>query len=253
MLPYEITKTSGADFDIDKLYLWRPSFKIVEIKSNGHKIKVPQYVKYEDTPIYKMDEKQLNNAIIDLFWSVLENPASAVQELYPNSYDMTQKAAYIGTLFHNQQYDAKIRYEFQKVHPNERYDNASKFNFLRNTDIDDLQSWYTTGLNRCSLMNQSYFFDLNSKGKGMLGIMAVNNVFLSLLQHTNVSIADNYRVTINNNRPYKLYETTITKNIDGKNTKVLSSLTLAEFLAAAPDSAKDPTLVFLGIIRMLMH
>lgn len=247
MLPYEITKTSGADFDIDKLYLWRPSFDIVTIESNGYKIKVPKYVEYKGTPIHKMNEKQLNNAIIDLFWSVLENPASAVQELYPNSYDMTQKAAYIGTLYHNNRYDARIRQEFQKKYPDREYNAESKFNFLKNTDIDDLQSWYTTGLNRCSLMNQSYFFDLNSKGKGMLGIMAVNNVFLSLLQHTKVSIKDDYVVTINGRRPYKLYETTTSKNIDGNESKVLSSLTLAEFLAAAPDSAKDPTLVFLGI------
>lgn len=247
MLPYEITKTSGADFDIDKLYLWRPSFDIVTVESNGYKIKVPKYVEYKGTPIHKMNEKQLNNAIIDLFWSVLENPASAVQELYPNSYDMTQKAAYIGTLYHNKKYDARIRHEFQKKYPDKEYNAESKFNFLKNTDIDDLQSWYTTGLNRCSLMNQSYFFNLNSKGKGMLGIMAVNNVFLSLLQHTKVSIKDDYTVTINGRRPYKLYETTTSRNIDGNDIKVLSSLTLTEFLAAAPDSAKDPTLVFLGI------
>lgn len=254
MLPYEITKTSGADFDIDKLYLWRYSFDIETVEVNGIKKRIPRYVKYTDEngnmiPIHKMTEKQLNNAIIDLFWTVLENEASAVQELFPNSYDSTQKAAYIGTLFHNAQYDSRIRNEYMKNSNfrKEPYNNKNKLLFLKSMDIDKLQSWYSTGLNRCSLMNQSYFFDLNSKGKGMLGIMAVNNVFLALLQHTKVSIDNKYRVTINGNDRYKLYEPLIQKEIDGSLKKVLSSLTLAEFLAAAPDSAKDPTLVFLGI------
>ena len=262
MLPYEITKTSGADFDIDKIYTWRHSFKIVSKEvsytdKNGETktrtIKVPEYIDYKDTAIHEMSEEQINNAIIDLFWEVLEHPESAIQELYPNSYDQTQKAAYIGTLFFNSEFDKRIQNEFNKYYDAQvangersskpKYTNGNKLEFLKSMDIDKLQSWYEVGLNRCSLLNQSYFFDLNSKGKGMLGIMAVNNVFLSLLQHTNVQIAPQYRVMINNQEKYDLHS--VTQQKDGN--EVLSSLTLSEFLAAAPDSAKDPTLVFLGI------
>ena len=262
MLPYEITKTSGADFDIDKIYTWRHSFKIVskEIsytdkdgETKTRTIKVPEYIDYKDTAIHEMSEEQINNAIIDLFWEVLEHPESAIQELYPNSYDQTQKAAYIGTLFFNSEFNKRIQNEFNKYYDAQvangersskpKYTNGNKLEFLKSMDIDKLQSWYEIGLNRCSLLNQSYFFDLNSKGKGMLGIMAVNNVFLSLLQHTNVQIAPQYRVMINNQEKYDLHSVTQQKN----GNEVLSSLTLSEFLAAAPDSAKDPTLVFLGI------
>ena len=253
MLPYEITKTSGADFDIDKLYLWRYSFEMVEMEHDGRKIKIPKYVDYANEEIHKMSEKQINNAIIDLFWTVLEHPASAMQELIPNSYDNTQKAAYIGTLFHGEGYNKVIERKFNESEEEKakqdpdyvkrEYTQKNKLKFLQEMDIDTLQSWYSIGLNRCSLLNQTYFFDLNSKGKGMLGIMAVNNVFLSLLQHTKVSVRPQYAVTINGHTPYKLYERTVNK--DGE--KYLSSLTLSEFLAAAPDSAKDPTLVFLGI------
>lgn len=253
MLPYEITKTSGADFDIDKLYLWRYSFEMVEMEHDGRKIKIPKYVDYANEEIHKMSEKQINNAIIDLFWTVLEHPASAMQELIPNSYDNTQKAAYIGTLFHGESYNKVIERKFNESEEEKakqdpdyvkrEYTQKNKLKFLQEMDIDTLQSWYSIGLNRCSLLNQTYFFDLNSKGKGMLGIMAVNNVFLSLLQHTKVSVRPQYAVTINGHTPYKLYERTVDKNGE----KYLSSLTLSEFLAAAPDSAKDPTLVFLGI------
>ena len=252
MLPYEITKTSGADFDIDKLYIWRYSFKMekVEITENGKNktIKVPRFIDYKDTPIVKMSEKQLNNAIIDAFWEVLSNKSSAIQELIPNSYDNTQKAAYVGTLYHNPRYDDKIKNEFNKKNPDKDYNDRAKYDFLMDTDIDELQHWYTIGLNRCSLMNQSYFFDLNSKGKGMLGIMAVNNVFLSLLQHTNVGIKPEYQTVINGLKPDNLSRKTVNRvGRNGKLEKVLASTTLSEFLAAAPDSAKDPTLVFLGI------
>ena len=262
MLPYEITKTSGADFDIDKIYIWRHSFKIVskevsytdkDGETKTRTIKVPEYIDYKDTAIHEMSEEQINNAIIDLFWEVLEHPESAIQELYPNSYDQTQKAAYIGTLFFNSEFDKRIQNEFNKYYDAQvangersskpKYTNGNKLEFLKSMDIDKLQSWYEVGLNRCSLLNQSYFFDLNSKGKGMLGIMAVNNVFLSLLQHTNVQIAPQYRVMINNQEKYDLHS--VTQQKDGN--EVLSSLTLSEFLAAAPDSAKNPTLVFLGI------
>ena len=262
MLPYEITKTSGADFDIDKIYTWRHSFKIVskevsytdkDGETKTRTIKVPEYIDYKDTAIHEMSEEQINNAIIDLFWEVLEHPESAIQELYPNSYDQTQKAAYIGTLFFNSEFDKRIQNEFNKYYDAQvansersskpKYTNGNKLEFLKLMDIDKLQSWYEVGLNRCSLLNQSYFFDLNSKGKGMLGIMAVNNVFLSLLQHTNVQIASQYRVMINGQEKYDLHS--VTQQKDGN--EVLSSLTLSEFLAAAPDSAKDPTLVFLGI------
>ena len=61
MVPGGITKQMGSDYDIDKLFLLLP-----ELNKEGEVIK-PDYIK----GIPKMNSKELNNVIFDVFRSIL--------------------------------------------------------------------------------------------------------------------------------------------------------------------------------------
>lgn len=253
-LPYEITKTSGADFDIDHLYMWRYSFnweektykKTVKVKDKKtgeikevereQSYKIPVYADYNDTDIDNMDEKQLNNYLIDVFWSVLSSSNSFVQELTPNGYDQTKKAAYIGTIINNEDIVEELCSRFN-------LNKKGLYDKLQTSSLDELQDYLSVTENRIGLFNQLKFFKQNAQGKGELGIMAVNNVFLSLLQHLNINAKGAPIINKYSNGSFN----NMFKSGNNIYTGKLTSDTIMEYLAAAPDSAKDPVLMYLGI------
>lgn len=253
-LPYEITKTSGADFDIDHLYIWRYSFdwvtkereekyedkKTKEIKTKKIKYKIPVYSDYhtEDDKIPEnlenLSENQLNNYLIDVFWAVLQNPDNLEQELTPNGFDTIKKAGYVAYLLNNYQDYLMEKYNIEKAY--------NLYELLNKKSLDELSSLLDVTMNRLGLSIQVKFFIQNALGKGLLGTMAVNNVFLSLLQHINISINPEYIPVIkgySNNNFSEIY----------KKDKTLLSSIIMEMLGAAPDSAKDPVLMYMGLTK----
>lgn len=72
MFPSGITARTGSDFDIDKMFLARPNFEVVEV--NGKK--VLKKIQYNIDEILSGDlsnikDKQLQNALLDMFDTVL--------------------------------------------------------------------------------------------------------------------------------------------------------------------------------------
>lgn len=246
-LPFEITVTAGADFDIDHVYMWRYSFDWVDVEeeytdANDNKQvkknKVPKFVDYRDERgnminVADMDENQINNALLDVFRAVLESPNSFNQELTPNGYDNTKKAAYVGSIL--------FKGNFMKDVPVKE-----RFETLKSMSNDDLSKELAKSTNRCGLINQLAFFKQNAFGKGLIGQMAVNDVFLALLQNTNVGVNDKYVVKING------YSNNHFQKIKNDNGQLMSTL-IMEFLGSAPDSAKDPVLLYLGANSLTIH
>lgn len=242
MLPAEITKISGSDFDVDKMFLYRYNFNID--KETG----LPKFVHYKNTPIEKMSESQLNNAIIDAIWSVLSSPSSAAQMLTPSNFDESKRWGYIAYLMNEPAYHKAVCMAGNLDENN--YKVKDKYNFLVSCDTDTLADIMSATSNRLGLSNQLRFFEANTKGKSLLGIMAVNSVGQSLFQHSNITIKDSLTFEINGNKFISLSSPKI-KYADG--TEQLSTKYIQEWLTAAADNTKDPVLSYLGVTHELIN
>lgn len=242
MLPAEITKVAGSDFDVDKMFLYRYSF-IINKEDNSIK-----YVRYNNTPIEQMNEMQLNNAIIDTIWSVLAAPQSAAQMLTPSDFAESKRWGYIGYLLNQPEYHNEICKQ-GKLNP-ENATAKDKYNYLTSISTDSLADILSMNTNRIGLSNQLRFFEANTKGKSLLGIMAVNSVSQAMFQHSTVSIDANLAFTLNGNKFSSLSNKTV-KYSDG--TEQLTTKYIQEWLAAAADNTKDPVLSYIGVSHELIN
>ena len=240
MLPAEITQIAGSDYDVDKLYIYRYSFKMNE---DGY----PEYVMYDfDKPIHLWNEAQINNCILDCIWAVLEHPASAGEEVSPSNYDRSKKAAYISALISDDEYLKVVDKIYKEETGNENATKLDLFRYLKNMDVDDLGDILNQTSNRMSIYNQLRFFIANTRGKELLGIMAVNNTAQALMQHTSAGIKPEYSVTIDGRTFTSLSNDMI--RYDSEHF-VLATKTIEEWITAAADNTKDPVLAYLGINR----
>ena len=240
MLPAEITQIAGSDYDVDKLYIYRYSFKINE---DGY----PEYVMYDfNKPIHLWNEAQINNCILDCIWAVLEHPASAGEEVSPSNYDRSKKAAYISALISDDEYLKVVDKIYKEETGNENATKLDLFRYLKNMDVDDLGDILNQTSNRMSIYNQLRFFIANTRGKELLGIMAVNNTAQALMQHTSAGIKQEYSVTIDGRTFTSLSNDMI--RYDSEHF-VLATKTIEEWITAAADNTKDPVLAYLGINR----
>lgn len=240
MLPAEITKLAGSDFDVDKMFLYRYSFRIDE--ETG----LPKFVDYRHTSIESMNEAQLNNALIDAIWSVLSSPSSAAQMITPSDFEESKRWGYISYLTNEPMFENEILNQMQVTKATAK----EKYNFLSKLSTDSLADILSMTTNRLGLSNQLRFFEANTKGKSLLGIMAVNSVSQAMFQHSNVSIEDKFQFTINGNR-FGSFSNPIITYADG--TKQLSTKYIQEWLAAAADNTKDPVLSYIGVSHELIN
>lgn len=240
MLPAEITKIAGSDFDVDKMFLYRYSFKID--KETG----LPKFVDYRHTPIESMNEAQLNNALIDSIWSILSSPSSASQMITPSDFEESKRWGYISYLTNEPMFKNEILNQMQVS----KATAIEKYNFLSKLSTDSLADILSMTTNRLGLSNQLRFFEANTKGKSLLGIMAVNSVAQAMFQHSEVSIGDEFQFTINGNRFGSFSNPTVTY---ANGIKQLTTKYIQEWLAAAADNTKDPVLSYIGVSPELIN
>lgn len=244
MLPAEITQVAGSDYDVDKMYLYRYSFKIDD---EGY----PQYVMYNlDEPIDRWNEAQINNCIIDTIWSILEHPKSAADEISPSNYERSKKAAYISAIMSNEDYykiAVKDYIESNNIEEVDAVEKLDVYKYLKKLDSDYLNdNILSQSTNRLSIYNQLRFFVANTLGKYLLGIMAVNNTAQALMQHTTARIKDEYSINIDGRNFVSLSDQVIKYS---KDHWVQATKTIEEWITAAADNTKDPVLAYLGINR----
>lgn len=244
MLPAEITQVAGSDYDVDKMYVYRYSFKIDD---EGY----PQYVMYNlDEPIDRWNEAQINNCIIDTIWAILEHPKSAADEISPSNYERSKKAAYISAIMSNEDYykiAVKDYIESNNIEEVDAVEKLDVYKYLRKLDSDYLNdNILSQSTNRLSIYNQLRFFVANTLGKDLLGIMAVNNTAQALMQHTTARIKDEYSINIDGRNFVSLSDQEIKYS---KDHWVQATKTIEEWITAAADNTKDPVLAYLGINR----
>lgn len=69
VVPAEITQQMGSDFDVDKLYVYRPGYKY-----DGNKLSGVDMTTDEEKNGGKMNMKQLQQQYFDVHWSILNHP-----------------------------------------------------------------------------------------------------------------------------------------------------------------------------------
>lgn len=230
MLPAEITKQAGSDFDIDKLYIMKYTFNRYE---KGGKV---IYEKPESGRGYN------NNLIVSTQLAVLQSEQVQKQFFTPGNFDEPKKYGYL--ISYVQKEAAATGKD-----PEEIWDEAVQKS--RNMSIDDFNDWLK-GKNKTTknlIYNdvQVQFHKQNMTAGKLIGIFAQANVshaFISLVEDTVINVPEDQSFTINGIHVGQGFEV---DSILSRDKEVNISNNLAALLAASVDAVKDPILNLINI------
>lgn len=208
MLPREITKIDGSDFDIDKKFLLFYNFKkegdkAVKDSFNINDLSDDLLNEYNSllNQIKEYTREQRDNSIIDVIRAIQLHPDSYSRSMNPGGpHRLTKKAREV-----------------------------SKY-----IDIP-------TDLTMAS--TQRNVFMRIMAGKALIGVFANHNTSHAVIQHTNISLnPKKFKPVLFDNKSY--FE--INKVLDGSEESRISE-NVAEWLSAAVDNVKDPIFSYLNI------
>ena len=261
MLPADdVIVLSGADFDIDKLFLMMHEYYVD--RYNLHKAKHDfkklgrqekefdaWYKKNKETyrratPIYRKvkynfnnspeenTREQRNNMLIDLSLAVLKNHINTEAMHKPQGFDSFIRGSLLVELLDNP--------EFTDVYSTEEIvDMLSKASIAQ---LKDLKKQYKKVLPILSPGNFTYFHAQNTAGGNALGAFANNTTRSAKYQGTGLT---NKTYFIFNNIPIQALDkvyTTKKDPVSGQTAKVLITQNCCEGVGACADNAKQPTI-----------
>lgn len=220
ILPKEIVTLSGSDFDIDKMFIHRFSFK--RDKRGNITLITRKNAKGE-----KEMKEAINNELIQEMLQIMTIPENTLHCIRPQGFANLKRSKMIISILKSP-------------------DNKLSVSQLRNMKDKELKKLYKEkGLN-FSYINpstQAYFIRQNMVGKKLLGIWAVAKSAHSLFENSGLVLKDDYRFSYNGTSFERPDPVTI--NIGGIEKYV--SAELGSYLGASADNAKDPVLFFIGI------
>lgn len=242
-LPAEAPVIMGIDFDIDKLFTIMP-----ELDSNG--------IVVEDSDT---DLAGVNNSILHTMRNILTTETALNYQLTPSGYINVTKASQ-----QNAVYLSKLT-ELQNKRNEENDNNPTQisdqeklnlYNEVHNYDDTRLEAEFDkldldTDIN--DVATQAGIHNRNFSGKKLLGIIAATITQHSLSRTWNILVENLTPFTLNNVTINKTHPLDVVYSSDDITTVIEN---FSEFLAAAPDTAKDPTFynlnVGIGTINMLI-
>lgn len=207
---------------------------------------------------YEMDSKNKkharkarNNRLIDLQWAVLTNEDTSSKMLNPGNFDPQKKTGRLIRV---------IKDKITKPGTNQ----AWTWEELSEMSIEELDNLLENANHHSTTLPSSklYFQRQNMQGSQMVGIFANNNVSHAFMTFQKVGIdlltngidnTFNFEGVLIGNHA----EPTVLDPQKGRNGQLISK-TIASFLAAAVDTAKDPTLsdmnisTFTGSVAMVL-
>lgn len=269
MLPAEITTLSGSDFDIDKLFLMIPEFKMVkeynikkawvdfyqqnrditpkteenvrkerfskwfENKKEDYFIKEkPEKIKYQNSKEVKNNSRAArNNMLIDISYAILTHKDTAEKIHNPGNYDKAKKAARISNIIGDKAL-------LEKFIEKNNISRKEVYSVLKNSSLDSINEFLKDKKefkNPMFLDTFIYNHNQNMTGGSLVGVYANNTSMQAKYQALNLAIADNYIFTINNRVIKNL--SNITSDLGERISK-----NCANFSAASVDNVKDPVL-----------
>jgi len=241
MLPADITKRAGTDFDIDKLYIMMPEFKV--------NLKFDALTKYIQQEFPGLTKKQLS-LVLETSEVNLEGVNKDIKQAVDEVYTSFQEIEYITPTKKDKKARNNYMLEIMKgilQDPAHAEEIITPGNFIQ---LQDLKKELNTISGRASSKikmhmpsSQLELFSRNMNGADLIGIFANHNVSHAMLQHSDVRFSFPMMLggmtSKNLNRQDTLNST--------KKDRTLISNTLAQFLAASVDNAKDPVLTDLNI------
>lgn len=168
---------------------------------------------------FENSRKARNNEIIDCMYTCLTSKHSLEKFSNPGNFEPQKIASRICDILAN---------------PN----NQNSLKTLLGKTLDELDEIYTSinkGTNIASPKTASQLHQQNMTGKKLVGIFAVGNAILQLIQQNPISVNYNH-FTINYNESNRDWVIGKLRNKDGE----LITKQLASYLAAAVDNGKDP-------------
>lgn len=268
MLPSEaVVVFSGADYDIDKLFLMMYEYHKIEYnkpKAQKHynSIKNPE-VSFDawwkthkgsyrlETPVYRKTKynwenspedntrAQRNNALIDISWSVLTNPKTTEQILKPQGFDSFIRGSILTQIGEDSHIaDAIMR-------DNNITDYKQLASHLLNSSNEALEKYikdYKIEVPLLSPRNFLYYHQQNMAGGNSLGAYANNTTRQTKYQDTGLAskIAFNFngRTVSELGGKYTIKKDPKT----GETVRVLITQNCCEGVGASADNAKQPTI-----------
>lgn len=237
MLPAEITQTAGSDFDVDKIFLQFPKFKVSN--KNG-KTKFEKY-KYNTELSYSENSREArDNELIDIAYSILSNKAQAVHFSNPGSFNKIKRIARATTILENSNYLSKYINEYN-------LDLTSVKAHIMKASLEDLDKFlkkYNVEKDILSPQTFIYNHQQNMIGAKLIGIYANNNSQQAKFQGTGLSLNKKYSFEING-REIRNLDRVKTSPVGKDGVTELISKNCAEWLAASVDNVKYPVLALL--------
>ena len=254
MLPEEITKITGSDFDSDKQYIIRKALSVVERTAENKKEKVINYIleqnkNYTREFVEKAYDEYMENPenykdAEDVHWEV-ENALSKSHIKYAARAigDHNKRRNHIfdmmmAVLQHESVADQLLTPQgFEQLK-----DLAAEINGV--SDFSELQNDPTNLTDLATYLN---YYNLNKEGGQMLGIFASQKIAHAILS------MDNYHLLISGleKTPFKLggqvYKGLIAIDPQYNKEGTLIGEILGSCVGASADVTKDPVLPYLGI------
>lgn len=204
----------------------------------GIAYKTPRFekIKYDmDRAPQDQSRAARNNMLIDMMYSVLTSPEAAPELLRPGSFDSLKNVANIIQIL-----TSCSREEMMEMTGTDNIKDA--INKLLSFTIKETKALnkYKKRRNPLAPSTQNYFQQQNVVGKNMTAVYATHNSNHAVMQHTEVGLKEGKGTfTLNGKKLTSLHDV---HNTEGG----LITDSIAEFLNAAVDNAKDPVLAHLN-------
>lgn len=280
LLPEEITKLTGSDFDIDKTYIILKEFK----RNVGKKLKdnhkedlknllvkktglsegdvntyLEQWDKGKITPIDGyiesiQDTYKANNHSIyyykTSYGKQIEGRYGRNNEIFDIQWAMLMHPETMDKMFNPGSFDVQ-KETAKRIMILKSKNNKKTYSELRKMTLDELESYYdeissSNSNNILQTSTQIKFFQQNMTAGKLIGIFANNNVSHAFVQMQNVQMNFNPDLNLSLNN----VDLTGNKKLDAifaLDNKTYISKTIAGFLAASVDAVKDPVLNYLNL------
>lgn len=194
--------------------------------------------------------KARNNLLIDMMYGVLTNADTAPKILNPGGFDYQKKAARIMSIL-NASYESNLAIALKSVgiELNKTIQKSGKSypksiaSYLFDLDLDTLDKLAEETkikMDPLSPRTQVMLHQQNMTGAKLIGIYANHNANHALMQHTDLSLDEEYGLFVLNGK--RLTSLHYIMNVD----KEFISKNNAGFLAASVDNVKDPVLAALN-------
>jgi hypothetical protein len=221
----------AIDFKDKEFKEWFEENKEKYRYKNGPKIKK---VTYKHTNVENLNRRQRNNLLLDISYSILQNPQVSEHFNSPGNFNNIKISARKATILNDRKMIKALIEEATQA-------GVAPSTYLDNMSLKALNKFigkYQTQRNLISPSTFAYFHRQNMTGGKLIGMYANNTTIQAKTQGKELFLDSQYAFMINGREIRSLSEAYVTVN--GKQMRI--SKNCAEFSAASVDNAKDPVL-----------